>query len=234
MIAAGHPQISLHYHRMYMNIPTGKYLRMFSSPQVVYWELCHGWIYNAVDICMVYSLQLFGKAHKFDSVCSAFTEKHNSDQIFFFFLKSGIGQGENVHIPRGSVSSLAAILLAQCSLSRLRLGWIAVTDWVYGGWSSIVVSKILSDFLVTGALPPPPLSLRIPISQLHRGCPNVRPLSRGHCGCPSHVEVARHAERCMLQGVITSLQLPPSTFFAALRPTNQIFHVSWHAPSTHK
>lgn len=64
-------------------------------------------------------------------------------------------------------------------------------------------------------------------------------LTYDHClevtaDVPSHAEVARHAERCMLQGVITSLQLPPSTFFAALRPTNQIFHVSWHAPSTHK
>lgn len=79
------------------------------------------------------------------------------------------------------------------------------------------------------------LSLPIPVSHPHSwGRPSLWPLSRGHRGCPSHAEVAHHAERCRLQGVITSLQLPQPTFFAALRPTNQIFHVSWHAPSTHK
>lgn len=75
-----------------------------------------------------------------------------------------------------------------------------------------------------------------PLSQPHsRGRPDGRPSSRGHRRCPSHAAVADHrAERRVLRGVITSLQLLHSTFFAALRPANQIFHVSWHAPSTHK
>lgn len=74
------------------------------------------------------------------------------------------------------------------------------------------------------------------LSQPHsRGRPDVRPSSRGHRRCPSHAAAADHrAQRRVLQGVITSLQLLHPTFFAALRPTNQIFHVSWHAPSTHK
>lgn len=131
-----------------------------------------------------------------------------------------------------AVPSLADILL----LNVYSLGtagtsysnWLDAQRWIEhralhtSGWSPIKV------FLSPSSSP------CISVSQLDGGRPNVWPLSRGHCGHLSHVEVARHAERCMLQGVITSLQLPPSTFFAALRPTNQIFHVSWHAPSTHK
>lgn len=75
-----------------------------------------------------------------------------------------------------------------------------------------------------------------PLSQPHsRGRPDERPSSRGHRRCPSHAAAAdQRAQRRVLRGVITSLQLLRPTFFAALRPTNQIFHVSWHAPSTHK
>lgn len=75
-----------------------------------------------------------------------------------------------------------------------------------------------------------------PLSQPHsRGRPDERPSSRGHRRCPSHAAAAdQRAQRRVLRGVITSLQLLHPTFFAALRPTNQIFHVSWHAPSTHK
>lgn len=128
------------------------------------------------------------------------------------------------------VPSLAAILLAQCLLSGATAGtnysnWLDAQRWIEHRAVNI------SDWSPCYSASPSSL---LSVSQLHRARPNVWPLSRGHCGCPSHVEVARHAERCMLQGVITSLQLPPSTFFAALRPTNQIFHVSWHAPSTHK
>ena len=64
--------------------------------------------------------------------------------------------------------------------------------------------------------------------------PNVWPVSRGRCWCWSRVERTRHVQLGRLQEEIQTLQSTPSTFFSALRPTNQIFHVSWLGPSTHK
>lgn len=143
------------------------------------------------------------------------------------YLYASTSSFELLILDKSTVAPLLAAWLKVYPWSTARTGKSTVIDYMRRGGFSTELPAFLTDLLALALLPPS-------VSRPLWARPNARPLSGGHRGCPSHVEVAHPAERCMLRGVITDLQLPPSTVFGALGPTNQIYHVSWHAPLTHK